>query len=195
MEQVSLFFSLLFFSVFTVYLFWYTYFFMDPRAILNKLLLLTCISLCLWSLGLSVANTASNMESCLFWRRVSAVGWGSFFSIMLHFILALTSPKYNLRQNKSHLLLYLPAIISLYAFALSNQITATQYNLVQMDYGWVNVAAQNGWTVFPMSTILGMELPVWCCFGCGNGKERRRGSVKRPTSFLLPCCFPYCWGL
>jgi hypothetical protein len=46
------------------------------------------------------------------------------------------------------LLLHLPALICVYLFAVSEKITSTQYNLVKLHSGWVNVAGQNVWDMF-----------------------------------------------
>ncbi|EHQ87256.1 sensor domain-containing protein [Desulfosporosinus youngiae] len=74
MEYGPLIVSLLFFIVFAVYLFFGIYIMhLNSKASLNKSFLTVCISLCLWSFGFSIANSASNPEICLFWIRVSAV--------------------------------------------------------------------------------------------------------------------------
>ncbi|HBR02737.1 MAG TPA: bifunctional diguanylate cyclase/phosphodiesterase [Ruminiclostridium sp.] len=149
MGHVPLLFSLLFFTSSAVYLFFGIYIInMNLKASLNKLFLIVCCSLCLWSFGFSIANSAANMETCLFWRRISAIGWASIYSLLLHFLLLLTSEKCTLKRWRFCLLLYLPAVINMYVFSISKEMTAIQYNLVKMDYGWVNIAVNNGWDLF-----------------------------------------------
>lgn len=149
MEQMPLFFSLLFFTAFAFYLFFGIYMiYSNPKAILNRVFFAVCISLCFWSLGFAIATSAPDLETCLVWRRVSAIGWGSIYCLFLHYSLLLTGDHCSHKRRKYYFLLYVPAVICVYAFALSNTITATQYNLVRMDHGWVNVAVQNGWTTF-----------------------------------------------
>ena len=94
MEYAPLVFSLLFFIAFAVYLFFGMYIIqMDPKANTNRLFLLVCVSLCLWSFGFCFANSAPNLGVCMFWRRVSALGWGSIYSFLLHFVILLTAGK------------------------------------------------------------------------------------------------------
>jgi hypothetical protein len=149
MENTPLLFSLLFFAAFAVYLFFGIYIIhLNPRAGINKLFLAACISLCFWSLGFSLANSAANLETCLFWRRFSALGWATIYSILLHFFILLTSEELIFKYRRFCFLLYIPAIIGVYAFSISGKITSTQFNFVRIDYGWVNNAVQNGWTLF-----------------------------------------------
>lgn len=145
MEYAPLLFSLLFFTAFAIYLFFGIYILhLNPKASLNKLFLIVCVSLCLWSFGFSIANSASDPGTCLFWRRVSALGWTSIYSILLHFLLLLTRKK-SILKRRWLLPIYLPALVNMYVFSISDDMAAVQYNLVKMDYGWINVAVNNGW--------------------------------------------------
>ncbi|HZK19054.1 MAG TPA: histidine kinase N-terminal 7TM domain-containing protein [Clostridia bacterium] len=149
MEQTPLLYSLLFFSAFVIYLFFGIYIIhINPKANLNRLFLLVCISLCIWSFGFSIANSAPNIEICLLWRRISAVGWTSIYSLLLSFLLSLTGSKSILKRWHLVPLIHLPAAINMYVFAISNKMTAVQYNLVKVAYGWKNVAVNNGWDYF-----------------------------------------------
>lgn len=145
----NLLFSLLFFAAFSVYLFFGIYIIhRNIKTNQGIAFLAVCIALCFWSFGFSMANFAADMESCLFWRRVSALGWGSIYSLLLHYLLLLTECRLPQKHRQLYSLLYLPALISVFAFSISNEITAVQYNLVKVNYGWVNVAVQNGLTIF-----------------------------------------------
>lgn len=149
MEQEPLLFSLLFFIAFAIYLFFGLYLIhRNPKATLNRMFLAMCVSLCLWSLGFAIANSAPDIETCLLWRRVSALGWSTIYSLMLHFLLLLTGDGYSKRSRKLFLLLHLPAIVSIYVFAVSPEITAMQYHLAKLHTGWINITAQNGWDTF-----------------------------------------------
>ncbi|KPU44637.1 phytochrome-like protein cph2 [Oxobacter pfennigii] len=149
MEYAPLLFSLLFFTAFAIYLFFGIYIIhLNPKASLNKLFLIVCISLCLWSFGFSIANSAPDLKTCLFWRRISALGWSSIYSILLHFLLVLTGKTSVLKRGWFCLMLYFPALINLYVFSLSDNMAALQYSLIKLDYGWINVAVNNGWDLF-----------------------------------------------
>lgn len=141
--------SILFFIAFGIYLFFGIYIIQQNiKADLNRIFLGICISLCFWSLGFAVANSAPDIETCLLWRRVSAIGWGSVYSFLLHYTLALVNKHGTGKKIKLWWPIYIPAIFSIYAFALSSQIISSQFNLIYTDYGWVNVAVKNKWTIF-----------------------------------------------
>ncbi|MEG6521948.1 EAL domain-containing protein [Desulfotomaculum sp. 1211_IL3151] len=163
MNQVPLLFSLLFFSAFAIYLLFGLYIiYMNPRRSLNRMFSAVCISLCFWSIGFSVANSAPDLETCLLWRRISALGWGTAYSLMLHFLLLLTGAECSRKRWRLCALLHLPAVVCIYAFAASGKITAVQYNLVKLDSGWINIAIQNGWTTFFQIYYVGYVL---ACLG------------------------------
>lgn len=149
MEHMPLVFSLLFFTAFAVYLFFGIHVIqLNPRAGPNRLLSALCVSLCLWALGFSIANSAATVETGLFWRRFSALGWTTAYSLLLHFLLVLSPDEHVAPRRRYLWLLHLPAAICLYVFAFSDELAAVQYNFVGTDFGWVNVAVRNGWDWF-----------------------------------------------
>ena len=149
MGHISFLFSLLFFIVFAVYLFFSVYIIrLNPKAALNRSFFAVCLALGIWSFGFSLANSAPGPIACLFWRRFCALGWAPLHSILLHFLLILTGHRFLLKKRWSYLLLYLPAAVNVYIFSLSNRLSAGQYNLQYTPLGWVNVAINNGWDFF-----------------------------------------------
>ncbi|NLK00601.1 MAG: diguanylate cyclase [Clostridia bacterium] len=155
MDYAPLSFSLLFFIAFAVYLFFGIYIIhLDSKSYLNRLFLGVCIALCLWSFGFSMANSAPSGDIALFWRRFSALGWASIYSLLLHFFLLLTDENRGERLKPTNLpqyllfLLYIPAAVNMYLHSLSSKTTAIHYNLIRMDYGWVNVSSHNIWDLF-----------------------------------------------
>lgn len=152
----SLLFSLMFFTACVIYLFFGIYIInSNPKAKLNKSFLAVCLSLSFWAFAFSIANSAPDAATALLWRRISAMGWTTIYSLLLHFILLLTGKECRPRLC---LLLYLPAAINLYVFSLSPGLAAAQYNLVTTDLGWVNVAVNNGWDFFFYFYYLGCIL-------------------------------------
>ncbi len=149
MEHGATLFSLLFFSLMFIYIFLGAYIIrLNPKENLNRLYLAICIAMSVWSLGFAMANDAQTLAKALFWRRISAVGWSTLFSVMLHFLILLTREKSRLNKKWIFKALYIPSLINLYVFAFSNNMAQTQYNLKRFDLGWINIAVNNGWDWF-----------------------------------------------
>ncbi len=149
MNRISANFSLLFFLAALVSICWgFQIIRLNSKSKINRMFLLMCIALSIWSFGFAMANSQTSLSAALFWRRYSAIGWTSIFNIILHFLLLATSEKDRNHFNKYLFLIYLPAIINMYVFALSNNMAPNQYNLVKIDYGWTNIAINRGWDIF-----------------------------------------------
>lgn len=149
MEYMSSIFSLLFFLGALVSLFWGLYIIkLDKKSKVNRTFLLICLALSIWSFGFAMANSQSTLEDALFWRRFSALGWTSIFSLILLFFLLLTKEKDDTKFDKYLFFIHIPGIVNMYIFAFSNNMAMIQYNLVKIDYGWTNIAVNNGWDYF-----------------------------------------------
>ena len=81
-------------------------------------------------------------------RRIASLGWGAFYSILLHFIIILTDRRRLLQKKRAYLLLYFPAAVTVFSFGLYGKIAVTQYHLFYTDTGWVNVSEWSGWDVW-----------------------------------------------
>lgn len=109
----------------------------------NRVFFAVCFALTVWSFAFSIANSATDYESVLFWRRISAVGWGSLYSILLHFILILTGNHKIFVKKWTYLLIYLPAVITVFIFSIHGTISRGQYNLHLTASGWLNISVNN----------------------------------------------------
>jgi len=98
----------------------------------------------LWALGFAISASAINPEQALIWRRVSAIGWSTVFSVIVHFIFILTnnlnSSKINIRKLS---IIYIPVIINLLLFSLITPIVNNQYNISMSYFGYMNVPKNN----------------------------------------------------
>lgn len=142
--------SLVYFATFIIYVFFSIYvLLLNPKAQINRVFFLIPFNMAIWSFAFSIANNSPNYDTALFWRRVAAIGWGSVFSCILHFIaiLTLTEEKYKSYRRK-YFILYVPAVINIIVFCLYGPIARLQYNLVLTRFGWTNVSVNNYWDWF-----------------------------------------------
>jgi diguanylate cyclase (GGDEF)-like protein len=122
--------------------------YIDARARLNRTFFGLCIAIGIWAMGFSMSIDAGNMETCLFWRRISAVGWGSLYSIMLHFCLVFSRKEKALKKWWTYVLIYAPALLVVFIFAILDNTILHQYEFVKTSAGWTNVASNRAWDWF-----------------------------------------------
>lgn len=141
--------SILFYLIFILYsCLGFFSLFLNKKERLNQVFLWLCMSYAIWSVAFAISNSLSDLPEVLIWRRIAALGWGSAFSLMLHFILILTEKQKLLAVPKTYVALYLPAAITILVFALVPDLANAQYNLVQTPAGWGNIPVNNGWDMF-----------------------------------------------
>ncbi|NMA33830.1 MAG: sensor domain-containing phosphodiesterase, partial [Clostridiaceae bacterium] len=147
---IPLIFSVVFSSICIVSLYLGIYtLYTNPGSVTNRLFFALTTTLFIWSFGFAMAISAADLPTCLFWRRFAAIGWGIFFSVLLHFIISLTGRSRLLNRWWKYALLYLPAGVCLSVFTYLPgyfpRLNPNQYNLVQTPMGWVNVSIKNPW--------------------------------------------------
>lgn len=142
--------SFVYFTTFIIYVFFSIYILLlNPKAQINRVFFLIPFFMAIWSFSFSIANSAPDYETALFWRKTAAIGWGVVFSCILHFIAILTlSEEKNKIYRHWYFILYLPSIVNLYVFCLYDPIARLQYNLVLTRFGWTNVSVNNYWDWF-----------------------------------------------
>ncbi len=137
-------FSLVFFLAFSVYFILMMYILQISRkSTIHWVFVLCCIALCIWAFAFSIANSAPDIETSVFWRRVATFGWGTFFSFLLHFILLLTGHRTLMGKKWIYLVLYLPAVLNISVFFIFKDLT--QYHMIKTYAGWINNTRQSLW--------------------------------------------------
>lgn len=122
--------------------------YLSPHVLLNRMFLMVSIALAIWSFAFAMAINANEESVCLFWRRISAIGWSTIHAHVLIVLLIIAGKKDFFTHKWKFILIYIPAMINLYIFAISDRYAALQYNLYRGNYGWTNIAVNNGWDYF-----------------------------------------------
>ncbi|MDF2615342.1 MAG: putative signal transduction protein containing an domain, partial [Clostridia bacterium] len=138
------------FISFIFYLGFIIYFLLGTYAIalnmkehLNRVFLFLCLSISIWAFAFAVGNSVSSYEEALMWRRISSLGWGVVYSLIVHFTLVLTGAKRALKTKWVYAAIYLPAAINIVMFGLNDKLAKSQYNLVHTAAGWVMIPMNN----------------------------------------------------
>ena len=80
----------------------------NPRAALNRVFFLICLTFSLWSFAYTFLPGAATQEEAWVWFKASAVGWTLSPSLLLHFCLLLTRQRKILSRPWVYPLIYLP---------------------------------------------------------------------------------------
>jgi diguanylate cyclase (GGDEF)-like protein len=118
------------------------------RTPINRTFLALSCAMLFWCLGLAVTVVAENEEICAFGRRLAPIGWGAICSIMLHYILLLTKKDNQLKRWWIYPLLYLPSVVTIFAYTYLPLINLNQDNLIRNELGWLNISKTDAWDWF-----------------------------------------------
>lgn len=156
---------------------------------LNKVFLFLTLALSIWSLGFAMANLVQNLDAAILWRRVASVGMISLYSFFLHFVLLLNRQDDREQLDRVTLLLYAPTILLIYAFTLSPTLANRQYDLIQTNYGVINIATNTLWNYtyyiyYLFYTLLSIKiLQAW------RGKLKNKTSGKQADVIIYSIWF------
>lgn len=144
-----MFFSVLFVLASLLSIYWGTHIIqLDMKSSINRVFLLLSIAVSIWSFGFAMANSMSNLEMALFWRRFASIGMIFLYSFVLHFFILLTRQNQKKHLSKLVYFIYIPAIVLTYVFTVSSSMATVQYDLVQTDFGLTNIALNSIWNYF-----------------------------------------------
>ena len=179
-------FSLIFFMAFAVYFMFGIYILhFNIRSVLYRVFFLCTIALCIWAFSFCIANSAANYETCLFWRRIAAIGWGTVFSLFLHFVIIVTEHNQWFRHKWIYIVLYLPAAINIAVFTLIGDIAIEQYNLINTSMGWVNISHNTVWDWFYNVQYLGFSTISLILLMQWGVKSKSRDNKKQSTMLSI----------
>lgn len=153
-----------------------------------RLFFVLCTFLSVWAFGFALAVSAPDQQTCLFWRRVSALGWATFPGILLHYFLVLTDRKKLLKQWWIYFLIYIPAAVMVYVFALSRNLAIIQYNFVNTSFGWINISGNNIWDQLYNAYYLGSVLMGLMLLANWTKNTRNPQHIKQGRFIWLCLC-------
>jgi diguanylate cyclase (GGDEF)-like protein len=178
-------FSIIFSSICIVSLYLGIYtLYTNTKSSTNRIFFALTVALFIWSFGFAMAISAADISTCLFWRRFAAIGWGTFFSILLRFLISLTGMDFLLNKWWKRVLLYLPAAVCLSVFTYIPGLNPQQFNLVHTPAGWVNVSIKNFWDWFFIVYYLGYtSVGIFLVWKWGRSDNSR--NVKKQANIII----------
>ncbi|MGI6072728.1 MAG: EAL domain-containing protein [Lachnospiraceae bacterium] len=168
----------------------------NAKSNVNRLFVLLMSSMGIWSFTFSISISAPTSEASVFWGCLSVLGWGVFYSIMLHFVIILTKIKIPFNKLILLAIIYLPAVINILLFAPFGLLAEKQFQMVQTDFGWINVLPINMgniWFIayYSVFTIVILILLIhWW-----KKIEPQDPQKRQATYFLISILFPLILGV
>lgn len=156
----------------------------DMKTPINRAFLALSGAVLLWCLGLAITVVAENEAICSLGRRLAPFGWGAVFSILLHFILLLTQKNKLLKKWWIYPLLYLPAVVTVFAYTYLPLINLNQDRLVRTELGWINTAPTDVWDWFYYGCCL-IFVIVTIIVICLWAKNSKVPNIKKQVKFLM----------
>ncbi|MGI6090284.1 MAG: EAL domain-containing protein [Saccharofermentanales bacterium] len=168
----------------------------NAKSRVNQLFILITASTATWAFAYSISISASTAEASIFWGCLSVFGWGVFYSIMLHFVLILTKTRIPFKKQIMLAIIYLPAVINILLFAPFGYLAEKQFQMVETDFGWINVLPINMgniWfiTYYSIFTLVILILLIhWW-----RRIEPQDPQKRQATYFLISILFPLILGV
>jgi diguanylate cyclase (GGDEF)-like protein len=168
----------------------------NANSRVNRLFILITSSTATWAFAYSLSTSAPTAEASAFWRCLSVFGWGVFYSILIHFVLLLTEVKIPIRKWILLTLIYLPAVINILLFAPFGYIGTKRYQMVESDFGWVNILPGNAmdiwlisyYLIFATASVI-LLIRWWLKIDPHDPKKRLA------RNFLISVLVPFCLGI
>ena len=126
--------ALICYSLFAVYVLY-----LDPRAPMNRAFAAMCILMGIWSFAFGVSVSATTLDVAIFWRRIAVIGFGSVYSVLLHMSLILTKKTKRIKGKWLAILLYGPALVNIFLYAMPWSLISYSYVLGMTKFGWMNI--------------------------------------------------------
>lgn len=162
---------------------------LNTESRMHRIFFISCLCLSLWAFSLAISNTAYDIKTCLFWRRIGAFGWGPFFSLLLHFIIILTEKEKILSKRWVYLLIYLPAAVSVFVFGLYSGKSVEIYELIYTYSGWINISYNTIWdwfyNIYYLSfCFIGISMIFWWGKESSDWKKKKQVLMLNISFFI-----------
>lgn len=115
------------------------------KTTINKLMLILCLSLLVWSLGLAISVAAANEKISLLGHILAPIGWGPMSGLLLHFTLLFTGKDKLLKRWWIYPLLYIPGILIILGSTVFPALGMYRDTVTLSIHGWVPVINYDIW--------------------------------------------------
>ena len=156
-----------------------------PKSKLNRVFLILCIDLAFWAVMLTFMNVMPDAETAIIFRRIATLFWSVTYCLFLHFTLILTGRDSFLKNPIKSVLVYSPALISIWLYYFYNPVTHDK--IIKLPIGWAYSVN------YGQGLLLDSFLPVYCLTYVSIciillyrwGKESSVKRIKHQTKIII----------
>lgn len=156
------------------------------KAAINKILMIICAALLVWSLGLAINVAAANAEIGMIGYFIAPIGWGPMSGLLLHFTLLFTGKEKLLKKWWIYPLLYFPGLMMIYQFTILQSIGHNTDGLIHTMHGWVPVLNYDIWDYLFYAYYIGFTV-INLMVLLITGKTSKDKSQKDQAMLLAIC--------
>lgn len=184
--SLPIFYSITYYLAFIIYFSLGVYIFsLNARSRLHQVFLGGVLALCGWAFSFAIANSAPDAALSLQWRRMAALGWGSFYSYLLHYVLILTEKNALLKKWWVYAAIYLPSLVYIVVFSLYTPVAVQQYNLIRVATGWINISQPTVWDrIYQVNYFLNSAITITLLWNWGR-TARNRFKMRQALMLVL----------
>lgn len=158
---------------------------LNIKSPLNRVFTCLCLCFALWGFTFAAINSSLTSEEALFWRRMSVLGWGIAYSIMLHFIILLTGSNWSCKDKKVLLTgLYLPALINVIVFFIYSRPENGHVQMVYAPAGWITTTDVIWYDLMFLAYYLSFSLAIIVLLIQWYKKTERANNRKKARAVL-----------
>ena len=118
------------------------------RTTIDRLLMIVCVALMVWALGLAITVAADSTEIARIGYLIAPLGWGPMSGLLLHFTLLLTEKDGILKKWWIYVFLYLPGLLMVLGFTVIPAMGQFEDSFAHTIFGWVPVVNYDFWDCF-----------------------------------------------
>lgn len=149
----------------------------------NRLILIICLALLVWTSGLAITVSADNDKISMLGYLISPIGWAPMSGLLLHYTLLLTDKNRILNKWWIYPLLYGPGLLMIYAFTLLPAMGYYVDVMVYTSHGWIPKVNYDIWDYlfyiyYILYTVVNLTILV------STGIKSKGKSIKTKVTIL-----------
>ena len=157
-------------------------FYLDRRALLNRMFLVLNMTTFFWSFFTAISIIAPDKAGSILWNKLAAVGYCGFASTSIHFMLVYAKKDKLLSKWWTYAVLYLPVAAFLYQALWHNLYFI---DVISSEHGWVSIANSSSawyWVFILLAGSSGL-INMYLCYS--KMKESASARVKKQSFAIL----------